>query len=522
MRSLLFFILISVLFSCSQVDYGSEEILRLEIPEESSKQLQIWASQALKQGVITNDLKKYVPAKIRIDSATFDAKIRLKGDWTDHLKGGQWSLRIKLLHGTQYRGYSTFSIMEPSTRNFMDEWFLHKVMEDQNVLTTRFDYTPVEINGEDMGVYAIEEHFTEDLIVHNLRTLGPILKISEDGIWEVITREKETKRTLLDSLPIFEASVISPFEKKKVLKSKFLKEGFERGQNLLYAYMSGLVQIDSIIKVKPLAKMYAVGDLGKILHGLDAHNQRWHYDFASDRLEAIAYDLVGNKRLEDSQRKPLYGLKSDHSLDINKRKDIVPYLPYNSNDFLTSYIHALSDITRKAYLDSILTELDPQIERCEKLIQMDKPDYAFETDFYYHNAYRIKDELKRFEEPKQWPNPRFHLGPWHAYADTTIAEPFEHVSLNAYWDRSDSVLFLENFYADPVAIVGYSIDNLRHKIDTLTLHSFNPDLRPLATIKFPPVDELYFVTSIQGAEFKTEVYPWRHPAQPKSHNLQVK
>ena len=318
MRSLLFFILISVLFSCSQVDYGSEEILRLEIPEESSKQLQIWASQALKQGVITNDLKKYVPAKIRIDSATFDAKIRLKGDWTDHLKGGQWSLRIKLLHGTQYRGYSTFSIMEPSTRNFMDEWFLHKVMEDQNVLTTRFDYTPVEINGEDMGVYAIEEHFTEDLIVHNLRTLGPILKISEDGIWEVITREKETKRTLLDSLPIFEASVISPFEKKKVLKSKFLKEGFERGQNLLYAYMSGLVQIDSIIKVKPLAKMYAVGDLGKILHGLDAHNQRWHYDFASDRLEAIAYDLVGNKRLEDSQRKPLYGLKSDHSLDINK------------------------------------------------------------------------------------------------------------------------------------------------------------------------------------------------------------
>lgn len=516
-RPLTLLILISILFSCSQTDYGDEEILRLKIPTESSKNLQVWASQALKQGVITNNLKKYVPAQILIDSTTYDAKIRLKGDWTDHLKGDQWSFRIKLLDGARYRGLRTFSIMAPSTRNFMDEWFLHEVMHDQDVMTTRFDYTPVEINGEDMGVYAIEEHFTEDLIVHNLRTLGPILKINEDGIWEVIAREKETKRSLLDSLPVFEASVISPFQKKKVLKSEFLSHGFQRGQNLLYAYMSGLINVDSILKVQPLARMYAIGDLGKILHGYDVHNQRWHYDFTTDKLETIAYDLVGNQRLTDGERKPLYGLKSDHSLDINKRKDIIPFLPYNSNEFLVQYLKTLEEISSKSYLDSLLENLAPAIDRCEKLIQINDPDYSFDTQFYYDNADRIKFELERFADPKHWPDPRFHLGPWFDYADSTLAEPFEFVSLNAYWDRSDSLLYLENFYADPIAIVGYSTDNQKHTIDTLTLHSFNSTARPLATIKFPQVDNLFFVTSIQGAEFKTPVYPWPHPSKPKSH-----
>ena len=92
------------------------------------------------------------------------------------------------------------------------------------------------------------------------------------------------------------------------------------------------------------------------------------------------------------------------------------------------------------------------------------------------------------------------------------------MSLNAYWDRADSLLYLGNFYADPIAIIGYTSDNQSCKTDTLTLYSFKSVSRPGATIKFPKVDRLDFITSIQGAEYQTPVYSWPHPTVLKNPN----
>ena len=53
----------------------------------------------------------------------------------------------------------------------------------EDVLTTRYGFINVELNGQDLGVYAYEEHFDKLLVESNNRREGPIVKFSEEAFW---------------------------------------------------------------------------------------------------------------------------------------------------------------------------------------------------------------------------------------------------------------------------------------------------------------------------------------------------
>lgn len=75
----------------------------------------------------------YVDAKIKTPSKTFKAKVRLKGDHTDHLKGARWSYRVKLKNGKLF-GEDKFSIQGVHTRGFITEWIFHELLEQEGLM----------------------------------------------------------------------------------------------------------------------------------------------------------------------------------------------------------------------------------------------------------------------------------------------------------------------------------------------------------------------------------------------------
>ena len=46
-------------------------------------------------------------------SEKIKAKLRLKGDWLDHLKGDQWSFRVETASDKSWNRLKTFSIQNP-------------------------------------------------------------------------------------------------------------------------------------------------------------------------------------------------------------------------------------------------------------------------------------------------------------------------------------------------------------------------------------------------------------------------
>ena len=58
---------------------------------------------------------------------------------------------------------------------------MHQIFKDEDILTTRYGFISVKLNGKSLGIYAYEEHFDKQLLEYNQRREAPILKFNEEG-----------------------------------------------------------------------------------------------------------------------------------------------------------------------------------------------------------------------------------------------------------------------------------------------------------------------------------------------------
>ncbi len=193
---------------------------------------------AFENGVLETTDKDWVKGFIFNGDEPMKAKLRLKGDWLDHLHGDKWSYRIKMRKNFAWNRLRAFSIQTPASRNFLLEWEAHQLYTIKDMLTTRYGFIPVSINNSTRGMYAWEEHFAKQLLEFNNRREGPIIKFSEDAFWQV--QKIHIRLDKWQQLPYFEASAIKPFGEGKTMGSPALNAQFINAQKLLYQYKHGL------------------------------------------------------------------------------------------------------------------------------------------------------------------------------------------------------------------------------------------------------------------------------------------
>ena len=73
--------------------------------------------------------------------------------------------------------FGNFPFRSPETRNFLYEWAFHQNLMNEGILTTRYDFVNVMLNGELLGTYAIEENFNAELLESQGRRQGVILRL---------------------------------------------------------------------------------------------------------------------------------------------------------------------------------------------------------------------------------------------------------------------------------------------------------------------------------------------------------
>ncbi|MHC5062957.1 MAG: hypothetical protein ACYTG5_03160 [Planctomycetota bacterium] len=157
--------------------------LRIEIPAAAAEILQAARDRALAAGVIEQRPEETVEGRVSFGDNSQRARIRLKGDWTDHVDSNRWSLRIELLDGGSLFGMSAFSIQHPKTRGVISEWMIMEAARFEGLLAPRSFYVDAVINGRSTGIYYLEEHFTKELLESQGRRDGPIVKFDEASLW---------------------------------------------------------------------------------------------------------------------------------------------------------------------------------------------------------------------------------------------------------------------------------------------------------------------------------------------------
>jgi len=359
------------------------EQLRLTISAKDYQKLEEKRTEAFKSGILLTSEADLIPAKIDFQNQITKSEIRLKGDWTDHLSGDNWSFRVKLNKNSTIMGMRKFSLHHPKTRNYAGEWLFHQLLKEAGILSLQYHFvqvsleiqTPTGPSTKDLGVYALEEFFDKNLIERNKRKAGVLLKIDEDPLWEerVNFRKANLSVGALGYMKHFnypEAKIL-PFSPSSIIADPNLSDQFTIGRSLFKDYVLGKLPISEVFDVKLLAKYNAICNLLGADHALNPHNYRVYYNPVSGLLEPVGFDANAGLRT-------FYPYFYRHA-----EKDSV---------YMEAYVTALTEVSQDKYVAHALNF--PQLKEKIRLLQEAFPDYIWEGKNLNHNQYVIQQQLR--------------------------------------------------------------------------------------------------------------------------------
>ena len=352
--------------------------------------------EAFNEGVLQSGDNDWVKGIVFGNGKMLKAKMRLKGDWLDHLFGEKWSFRIKIRKDKTWNRLKTFSVQNPASRFGASEWFIHKVYNSLGVLSPRYGFIPLTLNMKNLGLYAWEEHFEKQLVEFHQFREGPILRFYEDANWDVNRYFKSNKKHVVT--PFFDAAVIKPFGVSRMLKNPVLYKEFLIAQNLLYQYKYRLKSASEIFNINALAKFYALSDVMLSRHGTIWHNLRFYYNPVLCKLEPIAFDCYTETGFFNWVDRPIYGMLKQGKGGSHHDEYLMSRELFNDFDFLKLYTHYLETYSSDKFLKEITGKFGEQAAVYNSLINIEYPNMSFDTAYLFSNAKTIRKLLPDFEK----------------------------------------------------------------------------------------------------------------------------
>lgn len=431
--------------------YGSEQKLHLYFTDSKMEKFEKKRFAAFESGIHFSD-GEWMKGIMSDENNVMPVKARLKGDWLDHLIGKKWSFRTKMRDDFTFKRMRVFSLQNPVTRYYIHEYFAHQLFNQEDVLTTRYGFTPLYVNGASLGIYAYEEHFAKQLIEYNLRREGPILKIDENPFWRERQQEMANKKTY--TFPYYQAAKVDAFGLSKILAKPNLKSQFEIAHSLVYQYKNLSAPVEELFNIDVLAKYWALVDLTNGRHGLAWHNQRLYYNPVICKLEPINFDNFTDYYDENSN--PIisaFEMNRSGSAEFLMLKQV-----FKSKVFLDKYLYYLEQYTDPLFLQGFIDSQMEDVKRFEKLIKEEFSSYQFNPEFILHNAEVIRPQLSKLRDNiAAGIYQKSPLNLEDLNGDTTYLPRIIPFFVNAYYSEEKiglASIKVENFYGKEIEILG--------------------------------------------------------------------
>tara|TARA_B000000475_G_scaffold269398_1_gene263312 strand:- start:2979 stop:4811 length:1833 start_codon:yes stop_codon:yes gene_type:complete len=373
------------------------DLIQLTFSEKAFKKIKKKRLKALSAGILETSDSDYVPVTVSFNGEDFRAEARLKGDWTDHLKGEKWSFRIKLKNDKTILGMRKFSIHHPQTRGhyYMAEWLYLKAVKREDLIGLRYNFIESALHiksknssnyeSRDVGIYAMEETFDKRTLESNGMKESVILKFSEQHWWDEVKKSIEVGSSygslwsdFMNYKLIDRAQFpILPFSEEKTVLDGTMNGHFRTGKELLESVYTGEATLDEAFDVQKLAKQNAILNLFGAIHGTYIINLRFYYNPITSLLEPIAFDGDSGEKLT----------KYTHFMFLNKEKDSV---------YLKELAYALHEVSQPEYLNDLMAKHKPEMDELLKPLKNEiKNSRGFLLANLEYNQDILRGELQR-------------------------------------------------------------------------------------------------------------------------------
>lgn len=349
--------------------------------------------EALDAKLLIEEQKDFLPATLHSDDETVKIRLRLKGDFSEHRLGRKWSYRIKVRGDETLLGMREFSIMHPARRNYLYEWLFFAALRREKILTPEYRFVQVSFNGDNLGIYALEEHFEKRLVEHQHRPEGPILALNEDLLRRDYARFQfgqadQTTGQNPTGLRSDSSGAIKAFNLNRILQDPLLSEEFLTARNLLEAFRLGKLPVEKVFDAEKMATFFAMADLMDTRHALLWCNMRFYYNPVTALLEPVAFD--GNAGFF-----PVDGVVGADYRNVDGPENKFLSLFFSEPVFLREYLAQLRRLSEPAYLENLFAELDGEIQANQTILNKE----FFYIPFSKENIYAQQKKIALILDP---------------------------------------------------------------------------------------------------------------------------
>ncbi len=245
--------------------------LNLDIPFVNYETLTQARDQALRLGAYVPDAQDCVAATVRYEGADVPVELQLLAGSAAAFQGDLWSLSIHA-EDAPLLGRTEFNLI-PSTRDVLTNWGYLETLRRSDVLAVEARIVRLSINGDDKGLYVLEEVPTPAMVAPDHLVVG----FDATVYWSTVVHLGET---VPDSgFQYADIMVLGAVEEQALI-------GNEARQRL-YAVQSGQLAPAHAFDVASLARFMALTTLWQGTPTVDWRTVRWAYDPNSRRFTPI-------------------------------------------------------------------------------------------------------------------------------------------------------------------------------------------------------------------------------------------
>lgn len=245
--------------------------------------------RALKNNILYDPLT--VNAKLEYKGKKYEAKIRLKGDLSDHWYSKyRHSLRVKLKNDKTILDFNSFSIQKPRTRQFPFNHIFQSLVLDTGNLAAIHKFAHIYVNGVNWGIMDIEEHMSKELLEKQKRKDSIIVKFSNE---DQMVNFKKTAKAPYNGYRLSDPFIFSNLYNEKSLKYLQNRKAYS------YVVKNRLTNNPNLYDLDSFSKALILSLIWNQTHTLYHNNARYYFNPYTLKLEIITTDQLRWKKIEE-------------------------------------------------------------------------------------------------------------------------------------------------------------------------------------------------------------------------------
>ena len=357
--------------------------------------------ESLKSFRSSEDMHKWVPASLNHDNKDFKIQAKLKGVHEDHWKHPlKWSFKIKMDQNKNEEktlfNLKRFSIQHAKTRGYLHEWLLMKVLKEEGLIAHRTKFVSLVLNGNNLGIYNLEEQHSKELLEANNRREGPIIGFNKN-LW--IDEANNVNKLGVNNLDgSFWRSEIKPTQFKDSKKNTEQEVYLNQAITLLESFRQNSKDLSEIFDLDQLSKLMAAkAVLGSI--EFDWRDLKFYYNPVTKLLEPIGREV--HVDLNQSQINTWWAdLSSVNFAHSTDQKYFISLL-FNNKFFFKKYLKDLSRMSKKNYVNQIIGKNFEEFKEYKKALSQN---YPGDNTFSYEYIEKYRSEIEKTLNPIQGVN----------------------------------------------------------------------------------------------------------------------